>query len=275
MHPVLFEIQGFPIRSYGLALTLAFAVGIAVAYVRAGRSGIDRERILDVCIVILVSSLVGSRLLYAATHPDEFRAPHGTWTMIFDPSRSELGAQGIVGMSMTGGVVLATVCALLFMRLRGLPLLGTADLLAPSVPLGEGITRLGCFLNGCCHGTPCAWPWCVQFPAGSEASLRFGEASVHATQLYTSVLSFALAVALLAFARRRPRPGAVFFAFLTGIGAERVLVDLLRAYDPGDVLAHPFGVQLSVHSAIAMGLLLAGLIGLAVVARAPRAAVSR
>jgi hypothetical protein len=52
-------------------------------------------------------------------------------------------------------------------------------------------------------------------------------------------------------------------------------VDLLRAYGPLDVLAQPFGVQLSVHSAIAMGLLLAGLIGLAVVARAPRAAVSR
>lgn len=275
MHPVLFQIHGFPIRSYGVALALAFTLGIAVAYRRAGRLGIDRERILDVCIVILISSLVGSRLLYAATHPYEFRIPLGTWTALFDPLRTEPGAQGIVGLSMTGGVVLATVCALLFMKLRGLPVLGTADLLAPSVPLGEGITRLGCFLNGCCHGTPCAWPWCVLFPAGSEASLRFGEASVHPTQLYTSVLSFALAAALLALARRRPRPGAVFFAFLTGIGAERVLVDLLRAYDPHDVLSQPFGVQLSIHSAIAMGLLLAGLVGLAFIARARRAAALR
>jgi len=231
VYPVLLEVQGFPIRSYGVALVLAFAVGIAVAYHRGRRAGLDGEGILDVCMVILVSSLAGSRLLYALTHPGLDRE----------------SGYGLVGMSMMGGVALATVCALLFLWAKHMPVLATADVLAPSVALGEGITRIGCFLNGCCRGLPCTQPFCVRFPDASEA--------VHPTQLYTSIGAFAVAGLLFALARRKPRSGLVFSAFLIAVGAGRALVDLVRYYEPEDLLSAGF----SVHQALAAAFLVTGL----------------
>ena len=47
------------------------------------------------------------------------------------------------------------------------PLLATADLIAPSMLLGLALGRVGCMLNGCCFGGPCDLPWKVTFPWNS------------------------------------------------------------------------------------------------------------
>ncbi len=48
-----------------------------------------------------------------------------------------------------------------------MPLLATADLIAPSMLLGLALGRVGCLLNGCCYGGPCDLPWKVTFPWNS------------------------------------------------------------------------------------------------------------
>jgi phosphatidylglycerol:prolipoprotein diacylglycerol transferase len=35
--------------------------------------------------------------------------------------------------------------------------------------IGLGFGRIGCFLNGCCHGAECNVPWAVHFPYHSNA----------------------------------------------------------------------------------------------------------
>lgn len=138
------------------------------------------------------------------------------------------------------------------------PLLRAMDVGAPSVVLGEGITRIGCFLNGCCHGVVCALPWGVRFPAGSPAHALFGDAVVHPSQLYASLGSFGLFFALSAWLRRRPFDGAVAAAWLVGASALRMVVDLSRHYEEGVTLFHVGAVPFTVNTAAAVALLLAG-----------------
>jgi phosphatidylglycerol---prolipoprotein diacylglyceryl transferase len=261
VHPILFHIGSYGVPSWGVFLAIAFAAGIAVARRRAREVGLDEDRVVDLCMVIVVASIVGARILWVATHLDFFRPPHGTWTDTFSPFQSS-GSLGIVGLSMLGGVALALASSWAFLAWRRMPVLRTMDVLAPSVALGEGITRIGCFLNGCCYGLLCDYPWAVRFPPGSAADRTLGGAAVHPTQLYASVLAFACYFALSWLWRRRPSDGVVFFAMLVLLGAQRIGVDFFRFYEEQIVLFRSGGWAFNLNQVIALALVAVGAAGL-------------
>ena len=270
VHPILFRIGSYEVPSYGVALTLAFAAGIWLARRRAAARGIDEERVIDVCMLILVTSIIGARLLWVATHTEQFRPPLGAWSDALNPFRG--GAYvGFAGLSVLGGVVLATLSALAFMRWKGLPVLRTADVLAPSVALGQSITRIGCLLNGCCFGLPCNEWFCLRFPGGSPADVAFHDHAVHATQLYSSAAGFASFIVLSMLLRKRLFDGAVFGVFLVLIGVERLLLDLVRHQDPSVVWFQIGGSDFGANQGVSVVILAAGLGVLATLAaRRPR-----
>jgi phosphatidylglycerol:prolipoprotein diacylglycerol transferase len=178
---------------------------------------------------------VGARALWVATHLDAFRPPHGSWLQALNPL--SLGGSSVPGLSMLGGVGLAAAATVAWLARHGMPVLRTADVLAPSVALGEGVTRLGCFLNGCCFGMPCDHAFCLRFPGGTGAGAAFAGQAVHPTQLYASALGFAGFFLLSALWRRRPIDGAVFAALLAFVGFSRLALDLVRHHDATTVLA--------------------------------------
>ncbi len=270
MHPILFRIGSYEVPSYGVALTLAFAVGIWLARRRAAARGIDEESVIDVCMLILVTSIIGARLLWVATHTDQFQPPHGAWSEALNPFRGG-SYVGFGGLSVLGGVVLATLSALAFMRWKGLPVLRTADVLAPSVALGQGITRIGCLLNGCCFGLPCDSWFCLRFPGGSPADVAFHDHALHATQLYSSAAGFAFFVVLSLLLRRHLFDGAVFGAFLVLVGVERLLLDLVRHQDPSVVWFQIGSTDFGANQGVSAALLGVGIAVLAMLAsRRPR-----
>jgi len=262
VHPILFHIGSYPVASYGLALTLGFAAGIALALRRARARGLPEAPILDALLVAILASLLGARLLWAITHPEAFRPPQGTLVDLWNPFQAN-GDFRIVGLSMLGGVVLAAAGVLATLRWRGVPVLPAADVLAPSVLLGEAITRVGCFLNGCCYGNPSSLPWAVHFPPGSEATRALGAVAVHPTQLYTVLLSLAGFWLLSRLLLRPPFAGAVLAALGAWLGAQRILLDLVRHHDAQTILWQPGGVPIASSQLISAVLLVAGAVALA------------
>ncbi len=71
--PFFFAFWNFPINTYGVFLALAFLGAIFVTVKLAERDGLPKERIYDLCLWLLISSLVGSKLLMFFTEP-EYRA---------------------------------------------------------------------------------------------------------------------------------------------------------------------------------------------------------
>jgi phosphatidylglycerol:prolipoprotein diacylglycerol transferase len=119
-----------------------------------------------------------------------------------------------------------------------------ADLCAPYIALGLGISRIGCFLNGCCFGKVSSVPWAVRFPMGSpawesqhDAHLILDRAAalpVHPTQLYLSLLDFVTFLVLAFWIRRRKRfDGQVFAWLLILKGVFRSFVEIWRDDDRG------------------------------------------
>jgi phosphatidylglycerol:prolipoprotein diacylglycerol transferase len=247
MHPVLLRIGPLTIGAYSALLALGFLAGTLLALRRAKPRGIRPEVILDVGLISLVTALVGARALHLATQSGQVSG----WRDALSPS----GA----GLSMYGGVLAAIGASWLYTRWRRVPFLLLADACAPSIALGHGLTRIGCFLNGCCYGRPTPGPFGVRFPPGSHAAAAFGDVPLHPTQLYTAVLAFAMLLALLAFDRKPRGVGQPFGLFLALEGIGRFGMELVRAHEPGLYALR----GLTVHQLIALGLLASGLVLLA------------
>src|ERR671919_2332219 len=75
MYPELFRIGSFPINTYGVFLALAFLCAILIAVKLAARDGLPKEKIYDLCLWLLLSSLVGSKLLMLLTEPEYRQNP--------------------------------------------------------------------------------------------------------------------------------------------------------------------------------------------------------
>ena len=130
--------------------------------------GVDPEVILSLAFWMILPAIVGARVFYVTEY----------WFEHYWPVYGEKGLAALLGAVVNvanGGLVIyggffGGVAGLLaFFRKYRVPLLATADLVAPSLMLGLAIGRIGCLLNGCCYGGPCDLPWAVTFPAGSPA----------------------------------------------------------------------------------------------------------
>ncbi|MBI3252095.1 MAG: prolipoprotein diacylglyceryl transferase [Candidatus Omnitrophica bacterium] len=191
MHPILFRLGPFTIYSYGVCVALAMLA--AFFYTRKNREA------QDLLFLLFLSGLAGARLFFVAQHPGDYR---------LHPWRVFWIQEG--GLVWYGGFLTAVAVGALAVRARKGSVLKWADYFSPILALGQGIGRVGCFLNGCCYGK------------------LTGAGTRYPTQLYEMSLLFALAIFLLLGSFKKHRDGQVFAAYLGGYGAIRFLVEFLR-----------------------------------------------
>lgn len=136
-----------PLYAYGALLCASFLLGFRLTVSFAERRGIPRARAVECYLVTAFAALAGSRLLYVLTNLAEFRDPQtGRW---FVAPMFALRNGGLVAY---GGFLFGALGSALYARRTGIALRGWADAAAPSVALGLGVTRVGCFLYGCDFG---------------------------------------------------------------------------------------------------------------------------
>jgi phosphatidylglycerol:prolipoprotein diacylglycerol transferase len=253
--PVLFEVGPLSVHAYGLALAVAFLVGSLWVVRRARPLGYYEDHLTQLFWWILISALLGARFYYAFQHPGDYR---DDWLGIF---RLWEG-----GLTQYGGLIGAVVGAGIYIRARRWRFLEISDLAAPALALGEAITRIGCFFNGCCFGASCDLPWAIRYPPGGHAYLVHQGAGIHPAQLYLFAGNALLTLLLVRAAPRLSRQGRTFALFLLGSAGIRFLVDFTRYYAEGDWVTLA-GVRLA-HSQWASILFV--VIALVIWARAPQ-----
>ncbi|MCI2401054.1 prolipoprotein diacylglyceryl transferase [Aliiroseovarius subalbicans] len=141
------------------------------------------------------------------------------------------------GMSFHGGFLGVSVAALVFALRNRLEILGLADLLALSAPIGLLLGRVANFINAELWGRPTTLPWGVVFPgeAAQSCAGAIGLCARHPSQIYEAALEgLVLGAVLLTLALRRKwlhSPGALTGMFLAGYGSARFLVEFVRQPD--------------------------------------------
>jgi phosphatidylglycerol:prolipoprotein diacylglycerol transferase len=223
MHPILFEIRGFPVYTYGVLLAAAYLLGLQFALVRAKSRGLDPNRVMDLGIWIIVSALVGAKLLLLIVEWDTYGRNLAELTTLI---RS--------GGVFYGGLIVAVLVAFWYMWRHRLPLWSVSDVFAPGIALGHVIGRLGCFFAGCCFGKETTVPWAITFTS-EYAARNVGtpiNRPLHPTQLYEAGAELLILVFLIATERKgRPFPGRTFWGYMLLYGISRFIIEFYR----GDV----------------------------------------
>jgi phosphatidylglycerol:prolipoprotein diacylglycerol transferase len=215
------------VYTYGVLLAAAYLLGLKLAMVRAKARGLDQARVLDLGIYIIISALVGAKLLLVL-------ADFGTY--VNNPR--ELLTIVRAGGVFYGGLIVAVLVAVWYIKRIGLPLWTTCDVFAPGIALGHVIGRLGCFFAGCCYGTPTDQPWAITFTdpfAGANVGTPLN-VPLHPTQLYEAGAE-ALILAFLLSTERRGKQfaGRTFWLYMLLYAISRYVIELFRGDPRGTV----------------------------------------
>src|SRR5713226_3799123 len=188
---------------------------------------LDSARVLDLGIYIIISALVGAKLLLLVTDFQTFKN---------DPR--ELLTLARSGGVFYGGLIVAVTVALWYIRRVGLPLWTTCDVFAPGIALGHAIGRFGCLFAGCCYGKPTGKPWGITFTdpfAATNVGTPLG-VPLHPTQLYEAGAEFLILIVLLLTERKgRPFAGRTFWLYMLLYAISRFIIEFFRGDERGTV----------------------------------------
>lgn len=222
MYPVLFEYGFVKIFTYGLMVASGFFVGIVLAARQGEKEGLDPQKILDLCFYILISAIVGARLMFVVIDYPYF---------IERPLQALMFWKG--GLVYYGGLLAAAFTGWRFVVRHKLPVWKIADIIGPSLAIGQGVGRWGCFFAGCCYGKPTDLPWAITF--SDPKSLAPTDIPLHPTQIYLSLNGFLIFGILVWLRKRKTFDGQIFWAYGVLYSIGRFIIEYLRDDHRGSV----------------------------------------
>ena len=207
MHPILLKLGPFNIYSYGVMVAIGFSIAVWLAYNRAPKFGIDRDKITDLIILMLVSGILGARVVYLLLN---FKYYGANPIEILNLSNG--------GLVWYGGFGAALLTSIWFTKRKKLDFWSISDLVIPYIALGQAFGRIGCYLNGCCYG--------IMAPDNFLLGRR------HPTQLYSAVLLVIIFFILIGWQGRKRFNGEVFLGYCILYPCKRFFIEFLRADNP-------------------------------------------
>ncbi len=241
MYPILAEFDSFTLHTYGLMCALGFLVIGGTMMTLAHRAGHKAVHIMDTLLVGSLAGVVGARGVFCLQNPEHF---DGFLEML------NLQSGGLV---FYGAVLLGLPAAIGVMRLRGLPVFETLDMVAVGGPFAHSIARLGCFAAGCCYGLPTDASWAVTYSHDDAvAPLGIG---MHPVQVYESLALFLIGLCSIWTFRHRKWKGQVMLTYMGLYALARFSVEGLRGdAERGLFLESIFGSWLSFSQGISIAM---------------------
>ncbi|WP_136681448.1 prolipoprotein diacylglyceryl transferase [Neptunomonas sp. XY-337] len=215
--PIALDLGFLQVHWYGVMYLVAFLAAFLLGSHRAKRTpGWDTEQVSDLIFWGAAGVILGGRFGYVLFYNfDQF---------LQDPLWLFAVWEG--GMSFHGGLLGVIVAITLFGRKHGRGLFEMGDFVAPLVPIGLGVGRLGNFIGGELWGRTSDVSWAVVFPRAADGMGR------HPSQLYEAVLEGLVMFLILWWYSSTPKPRmAVSGLFLLLYGVFRSFVELYREPD--------------------------------------------
>ena len=210
---VLFQVGPIKLFSWGLMVAIGFLVASLLILKEAEKKRFNKDRVANLIIFSIIGAFVGARLVYVLFELDYY---------IKNPFAIFSVWEG--GVVSYGGIIFAVLAAYIYIKAKKESFLKYVDLVAPYIPLGFAIARIGCFLNWCCYGIQSSLPWAVR--VGSDFAR-------HPTQLYLLIVNLIVFVILMIIKDKKffaRIGGGVFFTYLLLYSALRLLIEPLRVY---------------------------------------------
>jgi phosphatidylglycerol---prolipoprotein diacylglyceryl transferase len=221
--PILVKIGPLVIRWYGFLIASAVLIGVSLSQYLAKRRDVNPDLLSDLSIWLVLGAIPAARLYYVLFEWSEY-AQH--------PERIIAIWQG--GIAIHGAIIGGVVAALIFAKLKRVSFWQLADLVAPSLILGQAIGRWGNFFNSEAFGSPTNLPWKLYIPEDRRPPELVEFKYFHPTFLYESLWDlavFALLITLF-FRSLSGKPslkiGTLSLVYLAGYSLGRLWIEGLR-----------------------------------------------
>lgn len=232
----------FDLPTYGLMVALGFLAALWLAERLGRKAGFTPHVVQDTAVWACIAGLIGAKVALLIIHPPT------TW-------REALGTL-FQGGVFYGGFAGAVGMVIFLCWKRRLDAQSLGDVLAAPLALGHAFGRIGCFLAGCCFGSPCTAPWAVRYTDPESMPMQSGILplfGLHPVQIYEALGNLALAGMALWMLRRRRFSGQVIWTYVAAYGALRFTVEHWRGDARG--MIGPFATSQAVGlAAIVLGL---------------------
>lgn len=248
MFPHPLALGPLNITFYGLMVAVGVLAALALFSLTSPKRNVPPSLARDFCFWMILAGLIGSRLAFVIFHWADFSSP------------LEFLAYWRGGLMFQGGVIGALIVSPIFIKRYQLKFWPIADVMAPSLALGQAFGRLGCLAAGCCYGRPVTGgnPLGIVFPTNSLAPAGL---ALWPVQIIEAVLLFILALGLTLAIRSRKAgleaAGRVAGLYLTGTGLIRLAMEI---FFRGDYRGEPIIFGLAPTTLTAMGMAVAGLV---------------
>ena len=216
MHPIFLRFNSFEIRWYGIMIALAFLAGTWIGIKEAKRKGYDSDLIYDLLFYVMIAGIAGARLYYVAASNLSY----------FIENPLDIVAIWRGGLSLHGGLIGGLLAGIWFCWRRGLAFWDFADLLTPSIILGQAVGRSACTLNGCSFGKPTGLPWAIVFTDPDAQAPH--NIPLHPTQFYEMGTDFLIFLVLWNLRTRMSFGGQLFLIWAMTYAVARFVLEFFR-----------------------------------------------
>ncbi|MBS3146756.1 prolipoprotein diacylglyceryl transferase [Candidatus Woesearchaeota archaeon] len=215
INPIIFKIGSLEIRWYGLIMALAFLIGSLIAVKLGKKRNLNKDQVYDFLIYLIPFSILFARLFHVFVYNFSYYTSNPI--QIFQIWKG--------GVSLFGGLFGALIAAIIYSKVKKVPLLNLADVFI--IPLSFGIIfgRIGNFINQELYGKITNLPWAMKFD--NVEGLR------HPTQIYEALGHLIIFLVLIFIWKKSPRKGVIFYIFLILYSTFRFFMEFLRE---GDIL---------------------------------------
>ena len=219
---VFFELGPITIYWYGVIIATGVFLGLYLATKEADRIGLKKDLIVDLIVFAIPIAIIFARIYYVIFEWNQYE--NGPWWQVF--------AVWNGGIAIHGALIGSVITAIIYTRVKKVSFWQIADILAPSLILGQAIGRWGNFMNQEAHGEPiseAAYNNFLQYlPDFIMNQMSIDGVMFHPTFLYESFWNIVVFIFLLILRRYNPLRGELFLSYVITYSIGRFFVEGMR-----------------------------------------------
>jgi phosphatidylglycerol:prolipoprotein diacylglycerol transferase len=213
------QLGPLALRWYGLLIAIAVLIGLVLSQRLAQARQLNPDLVGDLVIWLIVGAIPVARLYYVLFQWD-----------YYSQHLDQIVAIWRGGIAIHGAILGGTLAAWIFCRIKHCSFWRLADVIAPSLILGQAIGRWGNFFNSEAFGSPTDLPWKLFIPSDRRPKASVTEAYYHPTFLYESLWNLMVFGLLMMLFVKFPKAkrGTLFLVYAITYSCGRFWIEALR-----------------------------------------------